>query len=155
MLKLNKISGIILSLSYAEEILITSDKWSEKLPFSSLSRIDLATPSVTSQHQLIDMKLGTYKLFSSEPIPKVWLSILFDEGFDVLHNLTWHAYPSFDPPENFPPFVFAPGLYYTAALESAASAMEIAAIEGRNVAMLCSQYLRQTGLYQRFGKQTY
>jgi prenylcysteine oxidase/farnesylcysteine lyase len=105
---------------------------------------------VPSGHQALDMKLGTFKLFSSRPIPDVWLSMLFDEGYDISHNLTWNAYPAFDPPENFPPFALVPGLYYTAALESAASAMEIAAIEGRNVALLCSQYMKERYLVQMF-----
>lgn len=36
-------------------------------------------------------------------------------------------------------------LYYTAALENAASAMEIAAIAGRMTALLAAQHLKQRG----------
>ncbi len=41
----------------------------------------------------------------------------------------------------FAPFVLADGLYYNNALENAASAMEIAAIEGKNSALLASRHL--------------
>lgn len=45
--------------------------------------------------------------------------------------------------EDFAPFALAEGLFYTAALENAASAMEIAAIEGRMTALLSSQHLAE------------
>lgn len=51
------------------------------------------------------------------------------------------AYPAFDPPENFPPFQLNSGLYYANAWENSASAMEMAALGGRNVALLAAQYL--------------
>lgn len=47
----------------------------------------------------------------------------------------------FNPPEDFTPFILADGLYYNNALENAASAMEIAAIEGKNSALLASRHL--------------
>lgn len=49
----------------------------------------------------------------------------------------------FSPPEDFAPFVLANGLFYNNALENAASAMEIAAIAGKNCAILSMQYLSQ------------
>jgi len=48
----------------------------------------------------------------------------------------------FTPPEEFAPFELAPGLYYNNALEAAASAMEIAAIAGKNSALLAASHLR-------------
>ena len=51
----------------------------------------------------------------------------------MVANHTWStpgAYPAFDPPEDFAPFTLCPGLYYAAALENAASAMEIAGGRG-------------------------
>jgi hypothetical protein len=49
----------------------------------------------------------------------------------------------FDPPEDFAPFTLDPGgLYYVSALESAASALEVAAVAGRNVALLAAVQLR-------------
>ena len=49
----------------------------------------------------------------------------------------------FDAPEDFAPFKLAEGLFYASALENAASAMEIAAIERRMAALLAVQHLRQ------------
>ena len=49
----------------------------------------------------------------------------------------WKAYPVFTPPEREESRMhLAPGLYYTNALEAGASCIEIAAVAGRNVAML-------------------
>lgn len=47
----------------------------------------------------------------------------------------------FHPPEQFAPFTLSQGLYYNNALENAASAMEIAAIEGKNSALLVEEFL--------------
>lgn len=47
----------------------------------------------------------------------------------------------FQPPERFSPFQLAPGLVYSNALEPAASALEIAAIEGHNSAALVVRHL--------------
>ncbi|PSC75950.1 prenylcysteine oxidase 1 [Micractinium conductrix] len=83
-----------------------------------------------------------------EAVPHAWLSMMFEAGFEVVANHTWStpgAYPAFDPPEDFAPFTLCPGLYYAAALENAASAMEIAAIEGRMAALLTAQHLRRRG----------
>lgn len=48
----------------------------------------------------------------------------------------------YKPPERFSPFALAPGLLYGNALEAAASAMEMAAVAGRNSALLALQHLR-------------
>jgi prenylcysteine oxidase/farnesylcysteine lyase len=68
--------------------------------------------------------------------------MLFDAGYEVVALQEWTgAYPKFDPPENFPKFELSTGLYYANALENAASAMEMAAISSKNVALLAAQYL--------------
>jgi prenylcysteine oxidase/farnesylcysteine lyase len=77
-----------------------------------------------------------YKVFSPEPLPPHRITQLFGAGARVLGNRTWDAYPRFAPPERFAPFELAPGLCYASALENAASAMEVAAIAGRNCALL-------------------
>ena len=99
-------------------------------------------------------------------------------GYEVVATRAWTApgaYPAFDPPEDFAPFTLAPGLFYAAALENAASAMgaprwrgsggggapraaggrlrrrlaprpaEIAAIEGRMTALLAAEHLARRG----------
>ncbi|GAB4820077.1 hypothetical protein N2152v2_007123 [Parachlorella kessleri] len=101
---------------------------------------------------------SVFKLFSSEPLEEDELGQIFEPGFRVLVTKSWRAYPRqdnvpqglkgtqatyfmFDPPEDFSPFRLAEGLYYNNALENAASAMEIAAIAGRNTALLAAKQL--------------
>lgn len=68
--------------------------------------------------------------------------MLFNKGYEIAALQEWGgAYPAFDPPENFPPFQLSEGLYYANAWENAASAMEMAALGGRNVALLAAEYL--------------
>ena len=60
----------------------------------------------------------------------------------------------FHPPEEYAPFILADGLYYNNALENAASAMEIAAIEGKNSALLASKHLKKMLQMQSSGQHT-
>jgi len=46
----------------------------------------------------------------------------------------------FHPPEQFAAFELAEGLYYNNAFENAASALEIAAIAGKNSALLAASH---------------
>lgn len=50
------------------------------------------------------------------------------------------------------PFKLADGLFYAAALENAASAMEVAAIEGRMTAALAVKHLRAAAAAQQAGQ---
>lgn len=87
-----------------------------------------------------------WKLFSREPLPHAWLSMMFERDFEVVHVHSWDApgaYPAFDPPEDFGPFKLADGLFYAAALENAVSAMEVAAIEGRLAAQMAAAHVRE------------
>lgn len=71
--------------------------------------------------------------------------LLSHAGYEVAATRVWStpgAYPAFDPPEDFAPFQLAEGLFYNNALENAASALEIAAIEGRMTALLAAQHLK-------------
>lgn len=105
-----------------------------RVPFNSISKI-----TSTSGFK------GLYKIFSKKPMPDTWLSMLFDNGYEVAAYQEWAgAYPAFDPPENYPPFQLSQGLYYANAWENAASAMEMAALGGRNVALLAAQHLSNT-----------
>lgn len=86
-----------------------------------------------------------WKLFSREPLPHAWLSMMFERDYEVVHVHAWSApgaYPAFDPPEDFGPFKLADGLFHAAALENAVSAMEVAAIEGRLVAQMAAAHVR-------------
>jgi prenylcysteine oxidase / farnesylcysteine lyase len=110
---------------------MVSESGTATVPFSSLSRL-APLPSNRS----------LYKLFSPQPLPHAWLDLAFQAGYEVAASRSWAAYPKFDPPESFAPFVLSEGLYYSGAWENAASAMEMAAIAGRNSAILAMQRLR-------------
>ena len=64
------------------------------------------------------------------------LERLFGPDFKVLTSKIWDAYPAFNPPEQFAPFNLQPGLCYANTIENAASAMEMAAISGKNCALM-------------------
>ena len=85
-----------------------------------------------------------YKLFLDGTDDIGTLSELFT-NYTIVGQHDWHAYPHFSPPESFAPFQLAPGLYYGNALETAASAMEIAGIAACNNVLLAGQYLRGLG----------
>ncbi len=56
-------------------------------------------------------------------------------------EVDWLAYPKYDPPEEFPPFVLDDGMFYINGFEKAASAMEVSAVGGMNVALLARDFL--------------
>ncbi len=58
----------------------------------------------------------------------------------------WLAYPVYNPPEECPSFVLDSGMFYINGIEKAASAMEMSAIGGKNVALLARNYLMNTEL---------
>lgn len=122
-------------LHFTDSILVTEEGSSFlRVPFNSISKI-----TSTSGFK------GLYKIFSKKPMPDTWLSMLFDNGYEVAAYQEWAgAYPAFDPPENYPPFQLSQGLYYANAWENAASAMEMTALGGRNVALLAAQHLSNT-----------
>lgn len=79
---------------------------------------------------------SVYKIFSQNPLTESQLDDLFTERRET-KVVDWLAYPRYRFPQSLGKFVFnAPGLYYTNAIETAASAMEMSAISGRNVALL-------------------
>ena len=56
----------------------------------------------------------------------------------------WYAYPHYDPPEQFPPFVLDNGgLFYINSIEKAVSALEMSPIGAKNVALLTKEYILQ------------
>lgn len=84
-----------------------------------------------------------YKLFSSVPLQKADLDRIFGQH-QVVGEFPWYAYPKFQPPEQFAPFKLADRLFYSNALENAASCMEISAVSAMNSALLVQQALNQT-----------
>jgi hypothetical protein len=88
--------------------------------------------------------------------PASWRPLpILAAGYEVVAVQAWDApgaYPAFDPPEDFAPFRLGDGLFYAAALESAASAMEIAAIEGRLVAAMAARHVREAAQRAKAGR---
>lgn len=76
-----------------------------------------------------------YKVFSNQELTDAQLDILFLSR-DVTELVPWLAYPEYSSDMEFVPFVLAPGFYFTNAIELSASAMEMSAIAGTNVANL-------------------
>ncbi len=84
----------------------------------------IAAASHSSPPSADDSPCGLYKVFSRSALTQDDLTTLFASP-RVVDSTPWLAYPKFNPPETFAPFVLAPGLFYSNALENAASAMEV------------------------------
>ncbi|XP_064634573.1 prenylcysteine oxidase 1-like [Lineus longissimus] len=84
-----------------------------------------------------DVKTGhqVWKSFSQIPLTEEQINELF-KSHDQVVVADWLAYPSYASAEKMPSFVLHDQLYYLNAIERAASAMEMSAIGGRNVALL-------------------
>ncbi|KAK9917016.1 hypothetical protein WJX75_010018 [Coccomyxa subellipsoidea] len=110
---------------------------------------DAQTPfSVIGPQKSLPDGLRIYKLFSRQSLEGTTLDAIF-ANLTVLADREWKAYPHFNPPERFPPFRLAPGLYLNNAWENAASAMEMSAVAAKNCALLAAQYLKRTSLRER------
>ncbi|KAK9292445.1 hypothetical protein L1049_020417 [Liquidambar formosana] len=95
------------------------------IPFSSIS--------VLKQHNEKDM---TYKIFSREPMADTLLDHIFSTRRETI-RINWAAYPRYNAPEVFAPFMLdGQHLYYVNAFENAASTMETSAVAAENVARL-------------------
>jgi len=86
---------------------------------------------------------SVYKVFSRAPLSESELAELFSEVHET-HVRSWLAYPQYTSLKegaDLGRFTLQPGLYHTGAVEWAASAMEMGAISGRNVALLALKHL--------------
>jgi hypothetical protein len=83
------------------------------------------------------------QVFSSGPLGTSIIQALFGESSKVVVEADWRAYPHFQPPEVFAPFRLMDGMCYINTLESAASAMEMSAIGGKNCALMIKEHLSQ------------
>ena len=99
--------------------------------------------SVISPAKEFPDKTQLYKLFSTEPIKEDALNDIFSQH-KVVATFPWYAYPQFHPPEQYAPFRLGDGLFYSNAIENAASCMEISAISAMNSALLVQQHLNRT-----------
>ncbi|XP_041366044.1 prenylcysteine oxidase-like isoform X2 [Gigantopelta aegis] len=76
-----------------------------------------------------------YKVALNQVPTEPQIRLLFKSRKD-LRVVHWGAYPDFSPDMELPSFLLYDRLYYVNAIESAASAMEMNAIGGRNIALL-------------------
>lgn len=82
-----------------------------------------------------------WKVFSRNPLTIADKSRLF-RSIESEVTKDWLAYPQYNPPEEYPPFVLdGEGLLYVNAIEKVASAAEMSCIGGKNAALLVKDYL--------------
>lgn len=96
--------------------------------FSSLAEVYPVTRPEKSNQRV-------YKVFANSELSQEQLDLLFKSRKST-QVIDWLAYPEYQPNMEFVPFVLAPRLYYVNAIEPAASAMEMSAVGGVNVANL-------------------
>ncbi|GAB6032858.1 Prenylcysteine oxidase-like [Chamberlinius hualienensis] len=109
-----------------QEILTTHENnW-----FNSISRI-----YPVDQDEEWNASSTVWKVVSEKALKNEELDEIFEQRKTTLVK-SWLAYPHYNPPDQLGPFVLYPGLFYTSAIEWAASAMEMSAIAGKNAALL-------------------
>ena len=89
-------------------------------------------------------RIAVRKVFSRSVLASPQLDELFSSREET-KVVPWLAYPLYAPPEGFLPFVLDEGVFYVNAIEYAASAIEMSAIAGNNVALLAHRYLAGAG----------
>lgn len=109
--------------------------------------------SVISPAREFPDKTQLFKLFSAEPIQRDALSNIFSQH-EIVATFPWYAYPKFQPPEQYAPFRLGDGLFYSNAIENAASCMEISAVSAMNSALLVQQHLNRTVAPKLWGSLT-
>nr|GLL38767.1 farnesylcysteine lyase isoform X1 [Ipomoea trifida] len=111
------------SVSYIPELVGTIE--TSEVPFSSIS--------ILKQYSEQDM---AYKVFSRSYMEDDLLDLIFSVRNETL-KIDWAAYPHFNAPEVFAPFILDDQhLYYVNAYENAASTMETSAVSAENIARL-------------------
>ena len=115
-----------------------------KLPAALFTPEDSSAPFVSfSIHKVFADDSVVVKLFSRMELQDVDVGQIFVKVFEIF-RWTWKAYPKLQPmsPENWASFrLDKRALLYTSGLETSASAMEVAAIAGRNGALLMKKAL--------------
>ncbi|GAB6028447.1 Prenylcysteine oxidase-like [Chamberlinius hualienensis] len=108
---------------------------STEAEFNSLSRIFPVSSQETENMSKV------WKVFSQLPLTDQQLDNLFASRLDT-QVIDWLAYPHYTPPEELQSFLLQGNLpiFYTSAIEWAASAMEMSCIAGRNAALLAHHY---------------
>ena len=107
------------------------------------------TPNVSfnciGQQATVDQKLPsmeTYKVFSRKLMTEQEINTLFSDVKTVAVK-DWLAYPHYNPPPDFLPFLLDDHLFYLNTIEWAASAMEMSCISAKNVALITAASLNR------------
>lgn len=96
-----------------------------ELPFSSIS--------ILKEYSKDDK---AYKIFSRKPMADDLLNKIFSDRKETI-RIDWAAYPHYQAPEEFAPFLLdGHHLYYINAFENAASTMETSSVSAENIARL-------------------
>lgn len=123
----------------------------KRLPAQLLTPEASASPFTSfSIHKVFPDDSVVVKMFSRFELGDVAVGQIFAKVFDV-YRYTWKAYPKLQPlpPEQWASFrLDSRGLLYTSGLETSASAMEVAAIAGRNGALLMKEALARQARQQ-------
>uniref|UniRef100_A0A0A9WJS4 Prenylcysteine oxidase n=1 Tax=Lygus hesperus TaxID=30085 RepID=A0A0A9WJS4_LYGHE len=85
-----------------------------------------------------------WKVFSRKRLTDVEINTLF-QSVKFVQHIDWLAYPHYDVKQHSYNFTLSDGLYYTNALEWAASAIEMDIIGARNVALLLKKKIENYG----------
>lgn len=106
--------------------------------FSSVSMIYPVKPNKWYDRRV-------FKVFSKEMLTYEQLDLLFSMRVEVVVK-DWYAYPVYSVDMPKVPFVIHDSLFYLNSIELAASAMEMSAISGKNIAKLVLKKLRERDL---------
>ncbi|XP_044007427.1 prenylcysteine oxidase-like isoform X2 [Aphidius gifuensis] len=104
-----------------------------KTTISSISRLETVKGTVSD----------VWKIFSKTSLERQVINKIFSEVVYV-KEVKWKAYPQYNTRQRSDRFCLHDGLYYINAIEWAASAMEMSAIGGRNVAILAHKNYMKT-----------
>lgn len=92
------------------------------------------------QKPLSEQPSRVWKIFAPNPLSDEEKMQMFSEIESQL-TVDWLAYPKYEPPEKFSPFILDDGVFYINTIEKAASAMEMCAIGAKNVVLLTKNHL--------------
>lgn len=107
----------------------------QSLFFSAVAMVYPITPNKNYDHRV-------FKVFSKENLTNEQLDLLFSKRHNVVVE-DWYAYPIYNTKMPQIPFVIHENLFYLNSIELAASAMEMSAISGKNMALLVYNKMKQ------------
>lgn len=111
------------------------------LSCSSNTKIASVAKLNTVEGPINNLKL--WKIFSNNSLPLNVINSIFSK-VDEVKEMSWKAYPEYSTNVRLDKFKLYDGLYHINAIEWAASAMEMSAIGGRNVAILAyNEFLKK------------